>query len=78
MQLTAYHDDNGNVVVLIARPDDAPPSHIELRPGLQATEIRAPELTADLDAEQLRERLSELRNRRVERSGDGARLVETS
>jgi hypothetical protein len=61
MQLTAYHDERGNIAALIARPDGAPPSHIELgRPGLRMTDIEAAEFTDDLDPEQVHERLSEL------------------
>ena len=75
MQLTAYHDDDGNIAALIARPDDAPPAHIEMRMVLRRTEVEAPELTADLDFEQMRERLSELMSgKRVESEGGQARL----
>ncbi len=77
MHLTAYHDDSGNIVAIIARPEDAPPSHIELgRPGVRTTEVEATELTGDLDPEQFHQRLSELiSTRRVEFASSTARLT---
>jgi hypothetical protein len=77
MRLTAYHDDEGNIAALIAGPDDAPPAQIELRTPMRITEVEAPELTVDLDFEQMQERLSELMSgQRVEFEGGRASLAE--
>lgn len=76
MQVTAYHDDHGNLVALIARSEGAPRAQIELRPGWPTTEVDVPELTADLDDAQVAVLLSDLRsNRRVDLSGDTPRLT---
>jgi hypothetical protein len=76
MKLTAYHDERGNIVAVIARPDDAPPSHLELgRPGLRTTEVESDEITDDLDAEQLQERLAGMMSsQRIEADGATGRL----
>jgi hypothetical protein len=76
MLVTAYHDAQGNVMALIARSDGAPPAHMELRPGRHESEVEVPELTADLDPQQIGEKLTDLMsNRRVEFDGDTARLT---
>jgi hypothetical protein len=76
MKLTAYHDESGIIVALIARPDDAPPSEIDLgRPGLHVAEVEATELTADLDLDQLHERLATvISTQRIESGSPSARL----
>jgi hypothetical protein len=76
MLVTAYHDDHGNVVALIARSEGTPPAHIGLPPGRYESEVEVPELTADLDPQQISEKLSDLMsNRRVEFDKSTARLT---
>ena len=77
MKLTAYHDQNGNIIAVIARPDDAPPSSMEIaRPGVNVTEINAPELTGDLDSDELHQRLADMMQaQRIESGDPGSRLV---
>jgi hypothetical protein len=76
MLVTAYHDDHGNVVALTARSAGTPPVHIGLRPGRHESEVEVPELTADLDPQQISEKLSDLMsNRRVEFDRGTARLA---
>lgn len=77
MKLTAYHDERGNIVALIARPDDAPASEIDLgRPGLHKAEVEATELATELDLEQLHERLAAvISSQRIESGGPTARLT---
>lgn len=80
MKLTAYYDESGNIVALIARPDDAPPSEIDLaRPGLRMTEVEATEqLSTDLDLDQLHEHLATLiSTQRIESGIPTARLAST-
>ena len=68
--MIAYHDDAGEILTLIARSPDAPPAHLEMRQGQRATEIEVPELTGQLDAAQIFERLSDLaENFQVEAQG---------
>jgi hypothetical protein len=67
MKLTAYHDDNGNLVALSARPDNAPRSRIETRPPLTISEIDAPDLPDDADPDVVQDRLSTIvTDKRVE------------
>jgi hypothetical protein len=77
MKLTAYHDENGNIIAVIARPDDAPLSYMELgRPGVNMTEIDGSGLTGDLDSDQLHERLADLmKTQRIESGDSASRLV---
>lgn len=80
MKLTAYYDESGNIAALIARPNDAPPAAIDLgRPGLHTIEVEATELPADLDLDQLHERLATLiSTQRIESGSPTARLVSKS
>jgi hypothetical protein len=80
MKLTAYHDERGNIVAVIARPDDAPAAHIDLgRPGLHRTEVESDEFTDQPDPEQLQERLATLMSsQRIEVDGPTARLSDKS
>lgn len=68
MRLTVIHDSNGTIMALVAYPAGAPPAYPEIRPGQHIIEIEAPpEITLDLDARQIRERLSDLmQNYRLE------------
>jgi len=45
MQLTAYHDSEGNIVGLVVSPPDSVPveAQTEAHPGLLRTEVEAPE-----------------------------------
>jgi hypothetical protein len=75
MRVTAYHDEQGNIVSLVACADNAPPHTMEVRPGLSASEVQVPDLTTGLESAQLHRRLAELRDsHRVEVSASTARL----
>jgi hypothetical protein len=76
MLVMAYHDGHGNVLALVARSEGAPPGHIGLLPGRYESEVEVPELTADLDPQQISEKLSDLMsNRRIEVDKGTARLM---
>ncbi|WP_285687387.1 hypothetical protein [Actinoplanes sp. NBRC 103695] len=76
----AYYDESENIVALIARPDEAPPSEIDLgRPGLRKIDVEATELTNDLDLNQVHEHLAALiSTQRIESASPAARLVARS
>jgi hypothetical protein len=66
MQLTAYHDSEGNIVGLVVSPPDSVPVEVktEAHPGgLRRTEIEVPtEVTLDLDSpQQLAEDMEKVR-----------------
>jgi len=68
MRLTVIHESNGNITALVAYPPGSPPAYPEMKSGQQMIEIEAPaEITLDLDARQINERLSDLmQNSRVD------------
>jgi hypothetical protein len=68
MRLTVIHESNGNIAALVAYPPGSPPAYPEMKPGQQMIAIEAPaEITLDLDARQINERLSDLmQNYRVD------------
>jgi hypothetical protein len=68
MRLTVIHESNGNIAALVAYPSGSPPVYPEMKSGQQMIEIEAPtEITLDLDARQINERLSDLmQNYRVD------------
>jgi hypothetical protein len=77
MIVTAYHDDAGNIVALVARPDDAPASHRASQFALRSTEVQEPALTDDLQPSEINRRLAELKSsRRVAVDAGTGRLVE--
>lgn len=67
MRLTVIHDGHGNIATLIASPLDSPSVEVALRPGQRMTEVDAPDIPLDLEAEVVQGRLRELiENYRVE------------
>ncbi len=78
MKLTVYHDENGKLVSVSARPKGAPPSRMELRPAPVRSEIDAPDLPEDASPDAIQEYLANaLANRRVEFEQGSARLIST-
>ena len=76
MKLTVYHDENGKLISVSARPGNAPPSRIELRPAPVRSEIDAPDLSEDASPDAIQDYLvNALANRRVEFEQGSARLV---
>ncbi len=76
MQFTAYHNENGVLVAISARPTGAPPSRMELRPAPTRTEIDAPDLPEDASPDMIQEYLANaIANKRVEFDQGSARLV---
>lgn len=80
MRLTVIHDSNGNIAALVAYPPGSPPSYPQMKPGQRVLEIEAPaDITLDLDARQMNERLSDLmQNYRVEVETVQGRLTRKS
>jgi hypothetical protein len=81
MRLTAVHDGQGNIAVLVVSPPDSPPpAQLDTQPGQRMTEVEAPsEVTLDLDSPRLREDLDNLRQSfRVEIPSDEGRLTRKS
>lgn len=60
MLLTIIHDRSGNITRLAAYSADVPPAFPATRPGEFATQVDVPEITVELGAEQIFERLSDL------------------
>jgi hypothetical protein len=68
--VTAFHNNTGEILSLIARSPGSPPANLEMRQGQRATEIKVPELTRELDSAQIFDLLSDLaENRQVEARG---------
>jgi hypothetical protein len=62
MQLTVIYEGNGEIAALIAYPLGSPRCYPQMKTGQQMVQIEAPaEITLDLDARQISERLSDLR-----------------
>jgi hypothetical protein len=77
MNITAYHDGNGDIVALVTRSDDAPPVHLTSLTAVRAVDVQEPSLTADMDLAEVGARLAELReSHRVDIGTGAARLIE--
>jgi hypothetical protein len=77
MKLTVVHDPAGNVLDLVAYPSDAPPAY-PANPGGLVTQVEVSDLTVELGAKRIIERLNGmLANYRVEVGAGGkSKLVE--
>ena len=60
MRVVAVHDTAGNIDLLVASPEDAPPARPRLEPGQYMHEVEVQDLTLDLDDAQLHSRLNEV------------------
>jgi hypothetical protein len=72
MRLTVIHDSKGNITGLVGCPADAPAVYPATEPGELVTQVEVPEITSELDAPKMFERLSELaENHRVDVESKG-------
>jgi hypothetical protein len=60
MRLTIVHDSKGNITGLVAYPADGPAAYPAMRPGEFVTQVDVAEITSELGADKVFERLSEL------------------
>jgi hypothetical protein len=60
MKLIIIHDSKGNITGLVGCPADAPAVYPATEPGELVTQVEVPEITSELDAPKMFERLSEL------------------
>lgn len=76
MIVTAYHDDSGNILALIARHRDAPASQISFQVPVRSTEFDDPTLDG-LGSADIHARLAQLKkSHRVDRGEASGRLIE--
>lgn len=64
MNVTVYHDDQGNIFALAARSGDAPPAYMTSNLPLRSSEVEEPTLTEDLQPAEICQRLAELKTSR--------------
>jgi hypothetical protein len=76
MRLVIVHDSYGNITGVTASPPDGPLAHPQTRPGEIATQVDVPDITVNLERQEIRSRVVDLvKNHRVEMRGGKAELL---